>query len=111
MTDMKKKSALKKWGVYAIVLLAVLLVGVFMISAISGMGNSTGEEERSRLETAIRRAAVSCYATEGFYPPNLEYLVEEYGVQIDESKFNVFYVVEGSNLMPRIDVIFKKGAN
>lgn len=105
---MKKKSAFRRWGVYVLALLAAALIGVFVFSAISGMGNKTGEEERARLESALRRAAVSCYATEGFYPPNLGYLVEQYGVQIDDDKFNVFYVVEGSNLMPRIDVIFKQ---
>ena len=105
---MKKKSSVKKWLVTALILLAVALIGVFLWSAISGIGRSSNEEGRARLETAIRRAAVSCYATEGFYPPDLDYIENRYGVQIDRTKYNVYYSVEGSNLAPQIDVFEKK---
>ena len=56
----------------------------------------------------IRKASgscVACYAAEGVYPPDLAYLEEHYGVQIDEERFTVSYVVFGSNLMPDITVL------
>ena len=40
-----------------------------------------------------------------FIPPDLAYLEEHYGVQIDEERFTVSYVVFGSNLMPDITVL------
>lgn len=48
---------------------------------------------------------MTCYATEGVYPPTLEYLKKNYGIQIDESRFTVFYEVFAKNLMPEITVM------
>lgn len=62
------------------------------------------------LEADLRNAAVCCYAVEGRYPPNLAYLVSEYGVRYDESRFFVFYEWQAANLSPSITVITAKGA-
>ena len=59
------------------------------------------------MEEAIRRSAVACYAAEGIYPPNLGYLTEHYGIQIDETKYTVIYEVFAENLMPDITVLEK----
>ena len=60
---------------------------------------------RRQLEETLRRAAVACYAAQGAYPPDLSYIEEHWGVQIDRSRYAVFYQVEGSNLMPDITVL------
>ena len=73
-----------------------------------GGGNvdqNSGERSRRQLEETLRRAAVACYAAQGAYPPNLDYIEEHWGVQIDRSRYAVFYQVEGSNLMPDITVL------
>ena len=57
---------------------------------------------------ALRRGCVSCYATEGVYPPTLEYLQEHYGVQIDRRRYKVYYEVFAENLMPNITVLAVK---
>ena len=63
------------------------------------------DEGKRQLEDAIRRSAVACYAAEGIYPPDLAYLEEHYGIQIDESRYTVYYDIFGSNLMPDITVL------
>ena len=63
------------------------------------------DEGRQQLEDAIRRSAVSCYAAEGIYPPDLTYLEEHYGIQVDETRYTVEYTVFASNLMPDITVL------
>lgn len=84
--------------------LLILAVGIwFFVSA----GNvDTGQQEagRRQLENALRRGAAACYAAEGIYPPTIEYLTEHYGIQIDESRYHVFYEVFAENLMPQITV-------
>ena len=50
---------------------------------------------------------MACYAAEGFYPPNLDYLEEHYGVQIDKRHFVVHYTAIAENLMPDITVLEK----
>ena len=59
------------------------------------------------LEEALRRAAVACYAAEGIYPPNVEYMVEHYGLQIDSRRYVVSYTSFAENLMPDITVLEK----
>ncbi len=79
-----------------------------MLCFLSGLGNLSrgqADEDIQRLEAAIRRAAVACYAAEGFYPADLDYLIDRYGLQIDSSRYSVSYVAIGENLMPDITVL------
>ena len=80
--------------------LAVVILLFFMT------GN--GEEGKKQLEQALQRCAVTCYATEGIYPPDVDYMKEHYGIQIDESKYLVRYEVFAENLMPDITVLERK---
>ena len=57
------------------------------------------------LEEVLRRAAVACYAAEGIYPPDLAYLEEHYGIQINEERYMVTYDALAENLMPDITVL------
>lgn len=84
---------------------AVLLALLCFLTALTGLEKDQGEEARRRLETSIRRAAVACYAAEGIYPPDLDYLEEHYGLQIDRDRYTVFYQIFASNLMPDITVL------
>ena len=86
----------------AAVILAVLL---WFFAALGGVRKGQSEEGRQQLEDALRRAAVACYAAEGVYPPNTDYIAEHYGVQIDEERYMVFYEIFADNLMPDITVI------
>ena len=64
-------------------------------------------EEKAILEDALRRTAVACYAAEGFYPPDVAYMQEHYGLQLNADRFTVRYVLQASNLMPDITVLDK----
>ena len=67
--------------------------------------SGAGSREHETAQNSIRKATMTCYATEGVYPPTLEYLKKNYGIQIDESRFTVFYEVFAKNLMPEITVM------
>ena len=75
------------------------------LAAISNLDSGNALEEKERLEEALTRAAVSCYAIEGAYPPSLEYLIKNYDVIINEKHFTVKYELYASNLMPDITVL------
>lgn len=59
------------------------------------------------LSDAIIRSAVQCYAIEGFYPPNIEYLEENYGLLVDHDKYFISYSVFASNIIPEVDLFQK----
>jgi len=84
----------------AAILCAVILL---FISAVSG-ASEKAELSTEIVAEAIRRAAVQCYAIEGFYPMELEYLIEKYGLIIDRERFVIYYRAEMSNFLPTIMV-------
>ena len=85
-------------------LLAAAVV-LWFVLAVGDLRQGSGEEARRQLEEAIRRAAVTCYANEGIYPPDLAYLQQHYGIRIDEDNYVVHYEGIASNLMPDITVL------
>lgn len=105
---MMKKNKTHKWlsGILGILLAAGILLWFF--AALGNLGQDQSEKGREQLETALRRAAVACYAAEGIYPPTLDYLTEHYGIQINSSRYAVFYEIFAENLMPDITVLEKK---
>lgn len=76
-------------------------------TAVDELGSGQREESLEQAEAAVRRACVACYATEGVYPPDLDYLKEHYGLQLDTSEYIVHYHATASNLMPDIAVLPK----
>ena len=46
-----------------------------------------------------------CYAMEGSYPPDVDYLVEHYGLTYDEDEYWIDYQYIGSNLRPDVTII------
>lgn len=94
---------------FAAVLAALIITAALLwfFTALSGLQAGRSEEGRQQLETALRRAAVACYAAEGVYPPTLDYLTEHYGVQVEQERYIVFYEIFANNLMPDITVLEK----
>ena len=81
------------------------VVVLYFMTGLSNLTAGRTEEDKAQLEQALRRSAVACYAAEGIYPPDLAYLKEHYGLQIDEERYTVIYEVFASNLMPDITVL------
>lgn len=89
------------------ILWAVIILAAFG-AFFYGLRNVTSElsvQGKTKLEEAVRRAAVACYAAEGAYPPSIEYLEEHYGLTVDESRYIVHYDVFADNILPDITVL------
>ncbi len=82
----------------------VILAAVITLIAVSIdlAGKSTLSENAQITEQGIRRAAAACYAAEGIYPDNIEYLIDNYGLNIDRERFEIFYRPTATNIMPDI---------
>ena len=80
---------------------------LWLVTAVSDLASGQDGEALQQLEESLRRSAVACYAAEGVYPPDLAYLEEHYGVQIDEKRFVVYYDAFAYNMMPDITVLEK----
>ena len=100
----------KKSGLFTLlrgVLLPVIAVAALLwfAAAVDSLDSGRSQEDLRQLEETLRRSCVACYAAEGVYPPDLDYLKERYGLQIDETHYTVHYSVFAENLMPDITVL------
>ncbi|WP_277934666.1 hypothetical protein [Parablautia intestinalis] len=86
----------------------VIAVLLFFAAALNSLEAGRESEEMAQLEDVLRRSCVACYAAEGTYPSDLEYLKEHYGVHVDEEKYTVYYNLFAQNLMPDITVLENK---
>jgi hypothetical protein len=83
---------------------------IYIITLFNGIDKfwiNSGSTRVETIEAAIQKAAVQCYALEGSYPPNIEYLQKNYGITLDESRYYYYYNIFGSNIMPEIGVYDK----
>jgi len=78
-----------------------------MYIAVDNAQRKSDEESYNILSDAIIRSAVQCYAIEGFYPPDIEYLENNYGLLVDHNKYFVSYSVFASNIIPEVQVFLK----
>jgi hypothetical protein len=85
-------------------LLFAVILGIFLYG-ISLTDTSTEEHRLQSIQDAVARSAVSCYAIEGFYPSEISYLKEHYGLMVDEENYVIHYRAYGANLVPDIEVI------
>lgn len=83
---------------------AVIAAFIIFASALNYFDSGQKARSMAQIEEAIRRGCVACYASEGVYPPSVEYLEEHYGLRLDD-KYTVQYTVFADNLMPDITVL------
>lgn len=107
MGDGMKDKLRRGFGEILFPVLAIVIL-LFFMTALNNLKTGNGEEGKRQLEQALQRCAVTCYATEGIYPPDIDYMKEHYGIQIDESRYLVRYEVFAENLMPDITVLERK---
>ena len=94
-----KDSRLMLFSVILFILLAVWLV--------ISVKNAGSAAEKSRSESVYRtvmHSAALCYSIEGEYPPDLEYLEENYGIKINYDRYIVHYEYFGGNISPTVTV-------
>lgn len=87
-------------------LAAALILAAFLLG-LSRLEQGRQDKGAEQLEAAVRRAAVACYAAEGFYPPDVDYLCHHYGIVYEQGRYQIHYDCYASNLMPDITVVEK----
>ncbi len=91
----------------ALILLSAALPAVLLLAG-RGLMNRVSREGAEAARRGLCRAALECYALEGFYPTAPDYLYRRYGVRIDQSRYVVHYRYAAENLMPDI-AVFETG--
>lgn len=83
------------------------LVLILFLLGITSISQTTLDKQQESLENAINRNIIHCYAVEGFYPPSLQYMEENYGLTYDKDLFFVDYRPIGANIRPDVTILVK----
>jgi len=84
--------------------LPFILIALLLI-----LNNLSSYQTRHDLDTesvasTVEKYVIQCYASEGAYPPNLDYLSDHYGLILDLDHYIYDYQVFASNVLPEITV-------
>ena len=98
---------MNKKDIASIAIFIVLILSFVLL--INGITTKNNGRELQIVRDSVKNAALTCYAVEGVYPDDLEYLREHYHLSYNEEKYHVFYEPLASNLMPYIKVAERGG--
>lgn len=97
-----KKRITESVNMSVLLFIVIILLFIMGISLISG---SSKKGQKDTLTEAINKDIVHCYAIEGYYPPNLSYIEDHYGLTYDRSKYLIDYKSIGNNIYPDVTVL------
>ncbi len=89
-------------------LLLLVICIIFFALFSSKLTTDNTARSRSALERALTRSITQCYALEGTYPPDLQYLIDHYGLTYNNNYYFIDYNYIGSNLRPDVTIIERK---
>lgn len=93
------------WVRLALLLVIVAIAAGLVLSAASGRKMLASGTDAVR--EAVEQSARQCYAVEGVYPPDLKYLQENYGLQVNTRDYVISYEIYASNIAPTVKVVLK----
>jgi len=91
-----------KKDIAAGVVFVALIVGFVLL--MNSLTTTSGDQEAKLVYDAVKNATLTCYAVEGSYPENLDYLLEHYKLAYNSERYVVDYDAFASNILPAISV-------
>lgn len=92
-------------------LAAMLAVFALLFSAalflLGKIDRGSSAEQTAMIRSAVSSALVTCYAVEGSYPSDVEYLRQNYGLAYDTERYLVTIDAFASNIMPDVRVLVR----
>jgi len=102
------KSNILKW-VRIFLLIIIAIVAAVSVYSMDIFWEKRSVAQPEKIKEAIERACIQCYALEGSYPPDLEYLGKNYGLILNNDKYFYYYEIFASNVMPYVEV-YERGS-
>ncbi len=86
-------------------LAAIAIVAVFVLLSMRSFGQQHEGRKVGQVRDAVLSYIAQCYALEGAYPPNLQYLEDNYGLIMDTGRYIYHYDMFASNMFPDVKVL------
>ncbi|MEG2909059.1 MAG: hypothetical protein RR945_07535 [Erysipelotrichaceae bacterium] len=97
-----------RWSHY---LFAVIIFVIMIMTVIYGLNTSdeaAKQKELEQIQSVVQKSMSECYAMEGRYPKDFDYLQKHYHIRINKDRYHVYYQYQGDNIVPSIDIIEKE---
>lgn len=98
----QEKSGFGRGLAWTLAVFALLFAAAFLL--LNRIDRGSADEQTALVQEAVRSALVTCYAVEGSYPADVEYLKENYGLAYDDGRYIVDCDAFASNVMPEVRV-------
>lgn len=82
----------------------VAIVLAFCVT-VDHLTRASNQAELTLVRDAVKNAALTCYAVEGAYPEDIDYLRRHYGLAYNEERYMIYYDAFASNVLPDIRVV------
>lgn len=94
---------MKRRDVAALAVFAAIVLAFCL--AVDRLTSASDGAELKLVRDAVKNAALTCYAVEGAYPEDIDYLREHYGLAYNEERYVIYYDAFASNVLPDIRVV------
>ena len=102
---MKKAGKRLPAPIALLILLGTSLLVILVLIRAVGLPEDMEQRRVDSVQAAVMSAARECYAVEGIYPRDLEYLENHYGLVLNHRRYIVSYECFASNEAPEVRVL------
>lgn len=81
----------------------------WLVVTLGNTSRNTDEQELAAVRSMIEKGITMCYSIENAYPPDIEYLEENYSISYNKAKYIVHYSCFADNIRPTVSVIERGG--
>ncbi|MEG0842380.1 MAG: hypothetical protein RSF69_07585 [Erysipelotrichaceae bacterium] len=99
---------IKKWSTYLFAIVFFVMILVVIVQGFQTSDTAEQAKEYKQVEAVIQKSISECYAMEGRYPKDFEYLKKHYQIHINSKRYKVYYQYQGENMIPIVDIIEKE---
>ncbi|MDD5017287.1 MAG: hypothetical protein PHO15_04205 [Eubacteriales bacterium] len=89
------------------IIVAILIIasaGAVIFFGVADYSDSYSKNRVDDIRETVLGYVAQCYALEGAYPPDLNYLEQNYGLQLNEDKYIYHYEMFATNILPDVQV-------
>lgn len=108
MTNRLQKSSRNIFSGVSIMTIVSVCILAMMCFAMNSVQETNIAEKEKTIEDLVMRSAIHCYSMEGAYPEDIEYLIENYNLNIDTENYDVVYETFATNSSPNVTVSYKE---
>ena len=99
---------MKKSRYLRVLIVMCALIAIFLCSMnayTSYVNEKSLGQQKEILQNAVKSALRTCYAIEGKYPDDVQYLIDNYALRVNEERFHIYFDSFADNVMPDVRVI------